>query len=222
LELQLGGEGERSDLVAASQGALARASQLVSDAAAMRKREAIAAFDSVDKEIYRHLSLRFESLLPQNVVGLEVSAIKGELLASKIISRSSKSLSSISASLTNLIRPSLPAIDEPDAGTEPIADGLQAELRQRVISTVYQAEFAQTVIEASSKIMRYLAASQWPDLLSEDASAELGSIVCHSVAELDFTLGEILKSIKEEGGLVPERIDVGALRQTINNTLQSL
>lgn len=40
MELQEGGEGEKSDLVSASQKALARAAQLVQDAAEMRKREA--------------------------------------------------------------------------------------------------------------------------------------------------------------------------------------
>ena len=56
LELQQGGEGEKSDLVSASQKALARAAQLVQDAAEMRKREAQAAIDRIDSQVRMHLS----------------------------------------------------------------------------------------------------------------------------------------------------------------------
>ena len=77
LELHQGGEGEKSEMVSASQKALARAAQLVQDAAEMRKREAQAAVDRIDSQVRMHLSERLESLLPPTVASAEIASIKG-------------------------------------------------------------------------------------------------------------------------------------------------
>lgn len=223
LELLQGGEGEKSNLMAASQGALARASQLVSDAAAVRRREALAVLDTIDMEVYKHLSLRLESLLPPNVASLETAAMKGELLAAKVISRGSKILESVSTSLTGTIRPALESnVEASVAQSGPQVVDLSEDVQQKIVSIKYQEEFARSVIDASSDIMRLLVAGQWPDLLSQEDSAELGSVLGHSMVELDFLLGNILQSVKEEGGLSPEHVNIGALQQTIVSTMQSL
>ena len=103
-ELHQGGEGEKSDLASASQKALARAAQLVQDAAEMRKREAQAAVDRIESQTRMHLSNRLESLLPASVAASEVASIKGELLLSKVVGKSSLSLDGIARSFAKTIR----------------------------------------------------------------------------------------------------------------------
>ena len=104
LELQQGGEGEKSDLVSASQKALARAAQLVQDAAEMRKREAQAAIDRIDSQVRMHLCDRLEMLLPQVVASSEIASIKGELLLSKVVGKASLSLEGIARSFQKTVR----------------------------------------------------------------------------------------------------------------------
>ncbi|GKY94923.1 hypothetical protein MPSEU_000457200 [Mayamaea pseudoterrestris] len=221
LELHQGGEGEKTDLIAASQNALARASQLVSEAAAVRKREAQAVLDSIDKEVYRDLALRLESLLPQNIVGLEVSAIRGELLTAKVVNCAAKTLRSISNYLTKATLPGL-VLMEGSTLSGPLTINLSDDVRRKASSMLYQAEFAHTVVDASSNLIRFLAATLWPDLLSQEASATLASSLGHSVEELDFVMGGILRSITEEGDLSPEHANLGSLQQTVTATMQRL
>ena len=221
LDLHQGGEGEKSELIAASQNALERASQLVSDAAAVRKREAMAVLDSIDKDVYKNLAFRLESLLPQNVVGLEISAIKGELLASKIINRGSKTLESLSSSLKGATRPAL-VVNEGITTSGSLTTSISEEVQQKVVAVLYQAEFAHAVADASSGLIRILSASMWPDLLSLESSANVASILGHSVDELDSVFGDVLRSIKEEGDLSPEHANFGALKQTWNATMQNI
>jgi dynactin 1 len=215
LDLQQGGEGEKSSLIAASQNALARAAQLVSDAEQMRRREAKALFVQIDQQMYRHLSHRLEGLLPQSVVAPEVSSLKGELMACKLVSTASRTLEGLAASFSDAIRP--PTSTETDSSATSIS--LSDEVRQKVVSMIYQAEFAQLIVEMGSEFIRLLAAGQWPDLLAPDGSIELGAILGHSTSELDVMLGGVLKSFKEEGGLIPEQSNAGALRQLFQITI---
>ena len=102
--MQEGGEGEKSDLVSASQKALARAAQLVQDAAEMRKREAQAAIDRIDSQVRLHLCERLESMLPPGIAAAEIASIKGELLLSKVVGKASLSLDGIARSFLKTIR----------------------------------------------------------------------------------------------------------------------
>lgn len=222
LELQQGGEGEKSDLIASSQKALSRAAQLVSDAAAIRKRDAQAVMNQIDQEVYRHLSSRLESLLPQAVVASELSAVKGELLVAKAIGKASKSLEGIAISFTQAIRPGLAEIDQAVAASTPAVLQLSDSTKQEAATMIHQAEFATLVVEASSDLLRFLSAGQWPDLLNPDSSTELGSMLGHSISELDSALGLVLKSMKEEGVLTPEQSSIDSLRQTVQTTIQNL
>jgi len=220
LELQQGGEGEKNSLVSSSQKALARAAQLVSDAAEMRKREAQAVMDQIDQQVYKHMSARLERLLPQSVVAPEVSALRGELVLSKVLGKASRSLEGIAASFSKHIKPALAEVDE--AKTDPSALQLPDELKQELAVVFHETEFAHVIVDVSSDLLRFLAAGQWPDLLSQEASTELGSILDHSIGDLDLGIGNVLKTLKEEGVLTPEQSNIDALKQIIQSTLQGL
>lgn len=225
LEMQQGGEGEKSHLIASSQKALAKAAQLVKDAAEMRKREAQAVLDRIERDTFCHWSTRLESMLPQVVASAELSAMKGELLAAKIIGKASKTLQGIFVSFSKTIRPSLPALSEE---TEAAAEGslsdmkISDEAQQKIATMFHQTEFACEIIDISSCLIRLLSAGQWPDLLSPEASTELGSILGHSLPELDNSLGFVLKSLKEEGALTVDQSNIGSLRLSVQNTMQML
>lgn len=230
LELQVGGEGEKSGLIAASQKALAKAAQLVTDAAAMRKREAQAAMDSIERSIYVHLSSRLELLLPHNSntndfdILPEVAAVKGELLGAKIIGKAAKSLDGIESSFTKVIRPSLLS-EEDNKETKSVSAvpiKLPDETKQQVATMIHQAEFAHVLVDVSSDILRLLAAGQWPDLLTPELSTELGNVLGHTLPDLDNMIQLILKSLKEEGSLTVEQSNIGELTLTVQNTLQDL
>ena len=225
LDLQAGGEGEKSSLIASSQKALAKAAQLVADAAEMRKREAEAVVDKIDSQIYRQLSSRLESLLPQSSVASEVSAIKGELLASKVVDKASQSLIAISKAFDGVIRPYIP--DDGERGESIVSDDVSSfvlsdEMKAELVATFHQTEFAHEITEVSSKFVRILAAGQWPDQMQPGSSAELGSLLGHTLSELDGVLGELLQSLKEEGNLRPEQSSIEQLRQASATAMHSL
>ena len=222
LELQQGGEGEKNNLVASSQRALARAAQLVSDAAEMRKREAQAIMDRIDQQVYKHMSARLECLLPQSAVAREVSALRGEMLVSKVLGKVSRSLEGISVSFSRRIKPALAEVDEAGAAPFPSALQLSDELKQQVMVVFHETEFAHVMIDVSSDLLRFFVAGQWPDLLSQEASTELGSILGHSIGQLDSGIGTVLRTLKEEGILTPEQSNIDALKQTILTAMQGL
>jgi dynactin 1 len=219
LELQAGGEGEKSSMIASSQKALSKAAQLVANATEMRKREARAVMDKIDRQIYCHLSTRLESLLPQSFVAPEIAAVKGELLASKVVGKAAQSLSAMSRLFASSIRPHIPD-DTPSKmdGALSLSDDLKNELA----ATFHQAEFALEISQISSKFIRLLVAGQWPDHMSADASTELGSLLGHTLSELDVALGETLQSLKEEGRVTVEQSNIELLRQMAHNAIQSL
>lgn len=217
LDLQQGGEGERSNLVQSTQQALARAAQLVADAADMRKKQARAVADAVDLQVYRHLSERMEAVLPSSTVAAEISSIKGELLTSKVIGKAAKTLAGLNESFALAIQPTIEPREE-----GPSILNLGEEVKQRALIMLHETEFAGVIAEGSSELLRFLAAGQWPDTLSPKASVELGSVLGSTVQELDILLGDTLKSLKEEGYLLPEQSDVGPLKQGTEVCLQNV
>jgi dynactin 1 len=221
LELQQGGEGEKSDLVSSSQKALARAAQLVSDSAATRKREGQAVLDSIERQVYRHLAGRLEALLPTSVVASEVAAIRGEMLTSKVIAKASRSLEGIVVSFGKVIKPGLP-VNEESQTIMPTILQRSDDVRREVTTMIHQAEFAHLIIDASSELLRLVAAGQWPDLLTPDSSVELGAFIGNSVIELDNALEVVLRSLKEEGVLTSEQSNIGAFNQSIQSTMQAI
>lgn len=196
----------------------------MADAAEVRKREAQAAVDRVDRELYEHLSTRLEALLPHSVVAAELAAVKGELAASKVVGKASKTLAGIAASFRKNIRPALPqAVGEAGAATKTLGElKLSDEVQQQISTMMNQTEFARVIADISSELLRFLVAGQWPELLSPESSIELGSILGHTIPNLDGVLGHVLKSLMEEGSLTVEQSNVGELRLSIQNTLQSL
>lgn len=227
LELQQGGEGEKSDLVSASQKALARAAQLVQDAAEMRKREAQAAIDRIDSQVRLHLCERFERMLPPSVAASEIASIKGELLLSKVVGKASLSLDGIARSFTKTIR--IRAWEwRSDRGESKEAEPLDTVLtlsdeEQQVAATmIHQSEVAHVAIDVSGDLLWLLSAGQWPDILSPEASSELGAIMGHALSDLDVVLGTVLNTLKEEGVLSPHQSNIGAFRQTVVATMQTL
>lgn len=223
MEIQQGGEGEKSNLLASSQKALARAAQLVSDAADTRKREAVAALDAIDGQSQKHLGERLEKMLPKGIVAPELAAVKGELLVSRIAALAAGSLDGISSSFHNNMR-GVVLNAEASIGAEEgdSALVLSEETKQTVVNMIHQSDCANVLIGTGSDAIRLLAAGQWPDLLSEQGSLDLGSIIGHTMPELEMMLRTILKSLKEEGVIDTHQSHVDSLRQIAKNSkLQS-
>lgn len=223
LALQRGGEGEKSDLLATSQKALSRAAHLVSDTANARKREAEAALIEIDCQMQRHLADRLESFLPQVVVGPELAAVRGELLLSSVLGKASKSLEGIGSIFSQAIRAGIgETISESGNKGDSQTVLLSDDAAQGIQTMVHQSEYAVTIINVSSELIRILTAGQWPDLLSVEDSAELGAILSHSLADIDAAMGNTLKCLKEEGVLSPHRSNLGAFHQSALTTIQAL
>lgn len=226
LELQQGGEGEKSQLMATSQKALSRAAQLVSDAAEMRKREAQVVMDKIEGQVQRHLAERLERLLPQSVAGTEITALKGELLLCKVAGMASQSLHGISSTFTKNLR--VIPLDAPNNGGTEAEEKIEAEVqlsddtKQEVLTMSHQSECAHVLIGISSELLRFVVAGQWPDLLSENSSTELGAILSHSMSELETDLRLILTSLKQEGVISPHQSNIEHLRSTSVQVIEHL
>ena len=219
LELSQSGEANKSSLIASSQKALARAAQLVSDAADMRKREAHFTFEGIDYQVYKHLSSRLEQILPPSLVAAEVAAMKGELVTSKVVGIASKSLEGIAQSFGKVIKPALPADNASKASS--IMD-LSDDAKQEVATMLHQTEYGHVLVDVSADLRRLLSAAQWPDLVTPEVSIELGSIVGHAVTDLESRISVVLKYLKEEGVLSPEQSSIDSLKQSIQVTMQRL
>lgn len=218
MELQQGGEGEKTNLLASSQKALARAAQLVSDAADTRKREALAALGKIEGQAQKHLSERLEKMLPKGIVASELAAVKGELLVSRIAGLAASSLAGIASSFNKNMRgvvldtEARSGADDSDAHIV-----LSDESKQDVANMIHQSECAHVLVETGSGAIRLLAAGQWPDLLSEQASADLGGLIGLTMPEVEVMLRALLKSLKEEGVIDTHQSHVDALRQVSKN-----
>jgi dynactin 1 len=224
LAMQRGGEGEKSEMMATSQKALARAAQLVADAANTRKREAEYAFKRVEGDVQQHLSERLESMLPHSVVSGELGAIKGELLLCKVVAKASMTLDSLSSNFSYTIRS---GVNEAMAAEESKSDGadvfaISDEAAQDVERLLHETKVSLSTIGMSSELLRLLAAGQWPDVLSSEESAALGAALIRSLSDLDAYIGSTLKILKEEGVLSPHRSSLGAFQQSIQTATQAL
>lgn len=221
LQVQQGAFGEKSEMIATSQKALARAAQLVTDAANLRKEKAQAAAKAMDHIVYKHLSERLERLVPSSIVAPEIGATKGELYACKVAGKASQSLDGIVESLTKNIQPALPTDEAAGVPGDTVLT-LSDEARQEVTTMLHQVEMARVLVVASADLRRFVAGGQWPDLVSPEVSVEVGAILGHSVTELDSMLGGVFRSLKEEGALTPEQSNLGALQQMVNSTMQRI
>ena len=94
--------------------------------------------------------------------------------------------------------------------------------QQMAATMIHQSEVAHVAIDVSGDLLWLLSAGQWPDILSTEASSELGAIMGHSMNELDIVLGNVLNTLKEEGVLSPHQSNIGAFRQTVITTMQTL
>lgn len=219
MELQEGGEGEKSNLLASSQKALARAAQLVADAADMRKREAQAVLVKIDGQVQKHLADRLERMLPTSVAGREIAAIKGELLCAKVTGLAAASLEGIASSFQTNMRAAVMDDDELAYGSDEAETLiLSDEIKQEVANMFHQSECADLLVDTSSFLVRLLAAGQWPDLVTSDVSLDLGSLMGHSVIDLELALRSMLKVLKEEGVINSHQTSIDALRQVFQTT----
>uniref|UniRef100_A0A7S1YIV4 Dynein associated protein domain-containing protein n=1 Tax=Grammatophora oceanica TaxID=210454 RepID=A0A7S1YIV4_9STRA len=221
MTLQQGGEGEKNDLLVTSQKALARAAQLVADAASARKRAAQTAFIEVEAQVLRHLVTRLESVMPTSAVAAESAAIKGEMLLCEIVSKASKTLHGVGEIFTKTVRGAtselLQVKEVSPPGTEPFA--IPDASAQAVETMLHQSRFAQSTVDASSKLIRILAFGQWPDVVQPGKSAEIGSVLVHSLGSLNATTTLTLKLLKEEGVLSPHQSNLGAFQQSLSSVL---
>jgi len=93
---------------------------------------------------------------------------------------------------------------------------------QQIAVMTHQAEFSKIVIEGATDALRLMAAGQWPELLSQEMSTDLGSVVVHSVTDLDLALSDQLRLLKSEGVLSPLRSSLADLDQSVRNTRLAL
>jgi dynactin 1 len=210
--------------MATSQKALAQAAQLAADASAARKRDCDAVFDRIDARSATYLCQRIESLLPSGVVSAELAAVKGEIDLSMVADKAAVSLSTLQQVFEKGIEKGLSGVSEfnvLEEGTNLIlSDGSAQQIS--IATMIHQAEFASLAIGVASDALRFMAAGQWPDLMSEDLSTDMGSVVVHSISQLDLSLSEQLRLLKQEGALSPLRSSLSELNQSAQNTKLAL
>lgn len=221
MALQEGGEGVKSDAIAASKKALAQAAQMVSDTAEARKREATASFNLIDAQVKSHLSDRLEAFLPQSVASVEIASVKGELLLSKIAMKSSLSLSSVGGIFEKAIERAQTIMN--DVGSHVLSPSTSDSVTLTDVQThqietmVHQAKFTQIAINISSECIKLLCTGQWPGLLTSTSSMELANAIVHSIPPLDSAISDQLLTLKEEGGLSPHRSNLNLLTQAFES-----
>ncbi len=224
LALHEGGEGEKKNAFLASQKALAQAAQSVADAAAARKREAHATFNLIDAKVKSHLAERLEDFLPQNLASSEISAVKGELLLSKIAMKSSLSLSTVSELFQKSVNNAKVTIE--NTGVSEVLDvtkiSISSNLSQMISTSIHHTKFAQLAIDSSSECLRLLSMTQWPDAMSSEASIDFSISMSHSIPPLDSAISELLLKLKEEGLLSPHQSNINILSQALQNVHLSL
>ena len=160
--------------------------------------------------------------LPSGVVSSELAAVKGEMLLAKMADKAAISLTSVEEVFHKAIGKGMAGLSEfnlLENGTEAVLSDASS---QQIATMVHQAEFASVTIEAASDALRLMAAGQWPELLSQDLSSDLGSVVVHEIAHLDLALSEQLKLLKQEGVLSPLRSSLTDLDQSVRSTRLAL
>ena len=224
LLLEIGGrEGAEEGAILASQKALTQAAQSVADAALARKKEANTSFQLIDAQVKSHLAERLEEFLPQEVASAEISAVKGELLLSKIAMKASISLQSISELFATSTKDAMNFLGELGstiASTDCIS--ISNAVSQQVGVTIHQTKFSNLAIEISSSCMNILSAGQWPELLTIEQSHELGALAAHTVQALDSALSEQLLLLKVEGTLSPHQSNLNDALQALTSVKDSI
>jgi Chromosome segregation ATPases len=217
---ELGGrDGAQVDAMLTTQKALAQAAQSVADAALARKKEAEVSFNLIDAQVKSHLAERLENFLPQSVASSEISAVKGELLLSKVAMKASLSLSSIDEIYRKIRSKASELIDttgDQVIGTEKVI--ISSGLAQNIGTMLHQAKFSRTVIDISTECISLLSAGQWPSLLSYESSIDLGIFAAQTMPSLDTSISEQLLLLKREGGLSPDQSNLNVLDQTLSMT----
>ena len=222
MTLTEGNQGEKSQLLATSKKALAQAAQMAVDAAEARKRDADAVFDRLTARSATYLGERLETFLPSGLVSAELAAVKGEMNLAKVADKASVSLASVEEIFNQAIDRGTAGLSEFNVVEEGSSASLSDASTQQIAVMLHQFEFANITVEAASDILRLMAAGQWPEFLSQDLSADLGSIMAHSMAPLDLALTEQLKLLKEEGILSPLRSSLTDLNQSVLNAKVAL
>ena len=210
--------GDKASLLSTSKKALAQAAQLATDAAEARKRNSEAAFHMITARSATYLNQRLGTLLPSGVVSAELAAMKGEMNLAKVADKAAISLTAVEEVFNKAVEKGLSGISEFNTLEDGASMSLTDASSQQIATINHQAAFATVTIEAATDALRLMAAGQWPDLLSEEQSTELGTVVLHSITDLDFALSDQLKLIKSEGMLSPMRSSLSDLDQSVRNT----
>ena len=132
--------------------------------------EAQAAIDRIDSQVRMHLCERLESMLPTSIAAAEVASIKGELLLSKVVGKSSLSLDGIARSFTKTVRARAWECRSGSGTAEdalPVAEDqmvpLSEDQQQMAATMIHQSEVAHVAIDVSGDLLWLLSAGQWPD-----------------------------------------------------------
>ncbi len=201
---------------------MVRAAQQASDAAEARRNNSESTFLKISARSATYLNQRLETLLPVSVASAELAAIKGEMSLAKVADMASVALVSLEEIFTKAIKEGSAATSEFNTigDNEPMA--LSDAVSQKIAVMTHQADFARIAIEVATDALRLMAAGQWPDLLSQELSTDLGGVVAHTIADLDMALSEQLKVLKSEGVLSPLRSSLSYLDQSAKNASLAL
>lgn len=171
-----------------------------------------------------HLAERLEDFLPQNLASSEISAVKGELMLSKIAMKSSLSLNTVSDMFQKSINNAKATIET--MVSSEVLDvtniSISSNISQIISTYLHQTKFAQLAIESSSECLRLLSMTQWPDLMSSDASVEFSISISQFIPQLDSAMSELLLKLKEEGVLSPHQSNLNILSQALQSIRLSL
>jgi hypothetical protein len=216
LAAQHGGEGEKSDLLQMSQRALAQASQLASDQAALQRKDADAAFSRINALIACQYSTRLEALLPKEVfIAEELAAIKGEVLLSRISAYASASLVALEESFRKSIT-TTDGLKNSQGRTDPAkSTTLPIDVLQQIQTMIYQGKYSKAIIEVSANLLFMLWIGQRPELLSPAESRTLSSALfaARFSSKIENLLCQQLLTLKQDGNISPFHDFSGSLAE---------
>ena len=195
---------------------------MAANAAENRKQSSDAAFQKIAARSAAYLSQRLETLLPSGVISAEVAAVKGEMSLAQVADKAAVSLASVEEVFTAATDKGFSALSEFDILEEGVAMVISDAASQQIAVMTHQVEFSRMAIEGGTDALLLMAAGQWPELLSQEMSTDLGSVVVHSLANLDLALSEQLQLLKSEGLLSPLRSSLADLDQSVNNSRLAL
>lgn len=199
-----------------SQKALSQAAQSITDAANAREKEAEYSFHLIDAKVKSHLADRLEDFLPKDLTSSEITAVKGELLLSKVAMKASLCLSSISDVFEKVISQARNLLLDSTTVTGVVKnENFSFNLINKIATLVHETKFAQVALDVFGTTMNLLVIGQWPGVISAKASAVLGCFVSHSVSSLDSSISVVLSTLKKEGDLSPHQANLNLLTQSI-------